>query len=502
MNSSSDCHEIEGCPQLYIDAFKGKFLRKTSDESNTFILTHYHGDHYQSLPREFKYKGAAQIHCTPVTAALLRDVHQVSPEYIVQHAIGETWLMRDIQITFYDANHCPGAAIILIELPNGNHHLHCGDMRYAPHMMEYPLLKQAVETGKMDLIYLDTTYGHPKHDFCPQSEAIEQIASVVEECTTASKSTLILLSCYSIGKEKVLWECSRRAGQPIFVTERKLKMLRCCKEPTEMFTLDPAETDIHVIPMGLAGELWPYFQPNYPSCRDYVEKLEHKKYDKVVAFLPTGWANGSNWNKKNSVVSQSMPYNDDNGDKRLDVEIRLVSYSEHSAFTELIDFVTFLKPRKVIPTVYSDNADRRKIVNHFRNLVDQTRAKQQFFASMKRSPTASVKSSPESKKLKMKVPTAISSSESKEVKPELSAEVQQLIGMGFSNTSATAALRLCKGSLEAAVEHLLTGGHRNNDGRGSADHPVEIDDNYSLPPVATTSVPPSIFKFFSPKKSN
>jgi hypothetical protein len=39
--------------------------------------------------------------------------------------------------------------------------------------------------------------------------------------------------------------------------------------------------------MGLAGEMWPYFRPNYNKCKEYVEKLD-KEYDKVVAFLPTG----------------------------------------------------------------------------------------------------------------------------------------------------------------------------------------------------------------------
>lgn len=491
MNSSSDCHEIEGCPRLFIDAFRGAFLRKTSDANNTFILTHYHGDHYQSLPRDSKYQGPALIHCTLVTAALLREVHQVAPQFVVEHNYGDTWEMDEAKITFYDANHCPGAAIVLIELPDGAHHLHCGDMRYSPHMKDYPLLRRAVESRKMDLIYLDTTYGHPKHDFCPQSEAVEQIASVVEQVTNASDSTLILLSCYSIGKEKVLWECSRRADQPIFVSEKKYKMLQCCKEGVDMCTLDASKTDIHVIPMGLAGELWPYFQPNYPACRDYAEKLEHKRYSKVVAFLPTGWANASNWNKKNAIVSKSLAY--ENTDDRVEVEIRLVSYSEHSAFTELIDFVAFLKPRKIVPTVYGDAKDRHKIANHFRNLVDITRAKQQFFASMKRPSSTTTPKSSAAKKVKSE-PTHL-------------AELSQLISMGFTAAGAKDALRACKGSLEAALELLLSETSCSQRD-GSEKQPVEIDssqrDGSAKQPVEIDSPPRSsttITSLFSPRSS-
>ena len=115
MNGSAVCHEIEGVPGLFVDAFRGQYLKKTSDEKNAFILTHYHGDHYGSLPRDFRYKGPALIHCTPVTAALLRNVHKVDSEFIVEHEYGKTWTFQIIKqsnqeqeavnITFYDANH-------------------------------------------------------------------------------------------------------------------------------------------------------------------------------------------------------------------------------------------------------------------------------------------------------------------------------------------------------------------------------------------------------------
>ena len=273
MNQTSKCHQIQGCTGLYIDAFRA-FKNKTRDKNSTFILTHYHSDHYNGLPRGSKkskandtsksssntYTGPALIHCTPVTGALLREIHGIEPEFIVEHPYGHTWtheftrqVMKNgnpnnakhkavAEITFYDANHCPGAAIIYIHiLDQDKHHVHTGDMRFnLEKFSTYPLIQQAVQQNKIDLLYLDTTYSKPKHNFLPQDEAIQNISSnvkrllggnneilqmkkksffqprkkkeQVEEGNPKSKSestkmqrTLVLLSCYSIGKEKVLW---------------------------------------------------------------------------------------------------------------------------------------------------------------------------------------------------------------------------------------------------------------------------------------------------------
>ena len=436
MNSSTSCHEIEGVPCLYVDAFRGSYLQKTTNIHNTFILSHYHGDHYQSLQRDGKYQGPALIHCTLVTAALLRKVHKVPPEFVIEHEYGIPWRVpirpqddkhnqkkqEEATITFYDANHCPGAAIITIQLPDGRVHLHTGDMRYHPKMQEYPVVKKAVQNRKLDLLYLDTTYGHPKHDFLSQDVAVDRIATQIHDilaghdqcgppppsstrCDDTKPKALILLSTYSIGKEKILWETSLRTNQSVYVTDRKLTMMQCiqtgqsasekeqtteqgeassdhllpCNQMIERCCSDPNGTDLHVIPMGLAGEMHPYWQPNYRKCADYAEELD-RRYDKVYAFIPTGWADSSNWNKKNAVSQRQLECR--KSKRHIDVEIRLISYSEHSTCPELETFVKFLRPRKVIPTVFSDANDRRRLEKLFRKYVDTSRAKLQFFKGM------------------------------------------------------------------------------------------------------------------------
>jgi DNA cross-link repair 1A protein len=417
MNESSDCHELPDCPGLFIDAFRGGYLKhKVKNAANTFLLSHYHGDHYGSLPRAGKYQGPAKIHCTVITAALLVRVHGVDPSLVVSHALGETWEVPavdaaatrrspgahaaspaavsgeagTIRVTLYDANHCPGAAIILLQSPAGRTHLHTGDLRYHAKMQTYPLLREAALGHRVDCLLLDTTYAHPKHTFCHQQVAVDQIASEATELLdqqSPQPKTLVLLSCYSIGKEKVLWEVARRTGQKIYANERKRQMLACIQQEEsttpedddphpstrilDHCTEDAHASDVHIVPMGMAGQIWPYFQPNYQACLDYA-RAQKANYERVVAFLPTGWAEASNWNKKNAYNTTVK--------EGVTISVRLVAYSEHSTYPELQSLVEFLQPRLVLPTVYKNEADRRKIQARFR--VDNRRAKEAFFRSI------------------------------------------------------------------------------------------------------------------------
>ncbi|GMH27224.1 hypothetical protein Nepgr_029067 [Nepenthes gracilis] len=223
-----------------------------------------------------------------------------------------------------------------------------------------------------DAVFLDTTYCNPKFVFPSQEESIDYVVSVVErigaENRAAAKSVLFLVATYVIGKEKILVEISRRCNCRIHVDSRKMAVLRALGCGYDcVFTEDELATDVHVVGWNVLGETWPYFRPNFSNMK---EIMVEKGYSKVAGFVPTGWTYEV---KRNKFAVRTKDC----------FEIHLVPYSEHSNFEELREYVRYLKPKRVIPTVGSDveNTDNKhasKMQKYFAGLVDEMANKREF----------------------------------------------------------------------------------------------------------------------------
>lgn len=248
MNQQRSAHLITGLSNVLVDGFRLKMGAIADPRDRVYILSHFHSDHYGGLTNTWNQ---GMIYCTPITGRLVKHVLKVDPSLVVEVDYNATINLPGFELTFLDANHCPGAALILFQLINGKCHLHTGDMRYDAKMKSYEILNQTIDT-----LYLDTTYAHVKNQFISQDDAIMKIVDLTSSFFQSDAAPgLVLLSAYTIGKERIFLKLVAQ-GYNIYMDEDKLAMMRLLGgEFAEMvdagrFTSDRQAATIHVCRMG------------------------------------------------------------------------------------------------------------------------------------------------------------------------------------------------------------------------------------------------------------
>jgi DNA ligase 1 len=216
-----------------------------------------------------------------------------------------------------------------------------------------------------DAILLDTTYCNPKFCFSSQEESIDYIVRRIQRIRDENKGSkekiLFIIATYIVGKEKILLEIASKCNCLLHVDSRKMQTLSILGfGDSGYFTEDLGVTDVCVVGWNVLGDTWPYFRPNFVSMQ---EIMAERGYAKAVGFVATGWMYETN--KVGFAVRVKEPF-----------EIHLVPYSEHSSYSELKDYVRFLRPKRVIPTVGEDidkSSSKGTIAlrRHFSGLVDE-----------------------------------------------------------------------------------------------------------------------------------
>ncbi|KAJ6402481.1 hypothetical protein OIU84_014557 [Salix udensis] len=355
--------------RFLIDGF-----RFSSPSITAYFLSHFHSDHYTGLSSHW-YQGI--IFCSPITASLVTSILNVPECFVFSLPLNRAVDIDGVGVTLVDANHCPGAVQFLLKVPicknleNFEQYVHTGDFRYSCEMKDDVFLRGSVGCNA---VFLDTTYCHPKFVFPLQEESVDYVVSAIEKIggegfsVGLEKRVLFLVATYVVGKEKILIEIARRCNRKVFVDARKMEVLRILGYgESGLFTEDENESDVHVVGWNILGETWPYFRPNFVKMK---EIMVERGYNKVVGFVPTGWTYEV---KRNKFAVRSKD----------SCEIHLVPYSEHSNYNELREYVKFLRPKRVIPTVGVDveKLDSKlaaKMQKHFAGLVDEMANKKEF----------------------------------------------------------------------------------------------------------------------------
>ncbi|MCH91764.1 DNA cross-link repair protein SNM1-like [Trifolium medium] len=105
----------------------------------------------------------------------------------------------------------------------------------------------------------------------------------------------------------------------------------------QWFTSNEHESNIHVAPMWTLASF---------KRLKHISSQYASRFSLIVAFSPTGWTFGKGKKKspgrrwqQGTVIRYEVPY------------------SEHCSFTELKEFVNFLSPNNIIPSVNNDGPE-------------------------------------------------------------------------------------------------------------------------------------------------
>ncbi|KAK3013722.1 hypothetical protein RJ639_008430 [Escallonia herrerae] len=322
-----------------VDAFRYGFIKGCS----AYFLSHFHADHYVGLSKGWSH---GPIYCTSLTSSLVRMRLYVNPLFVRPLELGTEYVIDGIKVTMLEANHCPGAALIHFLLPNGQCHLHTGDFRASKLMQAYPLLTKQ----RINVLYLDTTYCNPKYRFPSKEEVLNFVVKITKIYLKKEAKTLVIVGSYSIGKECVYLAISKALGVKIYANPSRRRTLQSFgwSDLSGNLCTHGNDTPLHVLPISsLKFEILERYMKTYSS-----------RYTAVLAFRPTGWTYSETIGSRLDLIKPSS---------RGIVTIYGVPYSEHSSFIELQEFVQFLRPEKIIPTVNVGNASNRdKMQSYFR----------------------------------------------------------------------------------------------------------------------------------------
>ena len=172
--------------------------------------------------------------------------------------------------------------------------------------------------GRLDELYLDTTYCNPNYDFPSQKVALQCMQKIVLEALKEEPKTLFTCSAYSVGKEKAfkaIGEAVHRFfnneksqnnnvndNTKIAVMLKKKQMLTLTEwydedcftcfegEPDDPTGSKAMEQHVRVISHGGKD---PHVSMNA------ILLAEKHRFKRVVAFSPSGWA--WKWQMRKSV---------------------------------------------------------------------------------------------------------------------------------------------------------------------------------------------------------
>ena len=267
-------------PDIRIDYFRSDPDPK-SRPPLVYFLSHVHSDHLLGLETDSKII----TYCTPATRDILLRLEKYPHRMNFAKGILETRTQtyrhrkdrvkaislevpteieltpgRCMQVTAFDANHCVGACMFLIE-GDGKAILYTGDIRSEvwwvnslvrnPVLLPYACLSNGEPIKRLDCIYLDTTFvangkEDSLRDFASKAQGIYELLRKVAQYPS---STDFYFDSWTFGYEDVWQALSRALDCRVHLDDYRFNVYSALENSIELLKAREAQTMI-IYPSG------------------------------------------------------------------------------------------------------------------------------------------------------------------------------------------------------------------------------------------------------------
>ncbi|KAK5121355.1 hypothetical protein LTR85_005521 [Meristemomyces frigidus] len=252
---------VKEFPDIRIDYFRPSSEQSRPPLAN--FLSHVHTDHLTGL----ESCNSPFIYCSPATREILLRLEKYPHRMNFAKGILETRkqtyrhlkkLLKaipletptmielqpgvSIRVTLFDANHCVGAVMFLVE-GDGKAVLYTGDIRSEPWwvnaLTRHPLLIPYLSSGKqtpmkrLDTIYLDTTFAHKDDSYQHFPTKAEGLSELLFAVSKYPKDTLFYFDSWTFGYEDVWQALSAHLESQIHVDDYRFGLYTALANGTE-----------------------------------------------------------------------------------------------------------------------------------------------------------------------------------------------------------------------------------------------------------------------------